>query len=70
MVEDSLDELAGVSLDHETLVDACERLRNIDSGDAHERAVQHMAFSLVSALFDRAARLRRTSWHDPLGSAR
>ena len=58
-IDDYLSELGDPSLDRQVLLDACERLRKMESPDARDRAVQHMAFSLVSALFERARKQHR-----------
>jgi hypothetical protein len=58
-IDEYLDELGDESFDRDALVDACDQLRNMHGSGARDRAVQHMAFSLVSALFERARKQHR-----------
>jgi predicted ArsR family transcriptional regulator len=68
-IDEWLDELGDPSMDREVLVEACEQLRRMEGEEPRDRAAQHIAFSLVSALFERSRKQHRF-WPAPARGAR
>jgi hypothetical protein len=55
-LEGALDELRPLASDRDVVVQAADRLRRAGGTAPRERARQHLAFSLVTQLFDREIR--------------